>query len=263
MKKNPFAHGLKAVNPIIDDAKFVVKLLDSEAELEEVCQLRFDVFSEVSNLQVAKDKIDYDDYDRQNAHLIIINKDINRIIATYRVQNYKMAKAGHGFATAGRFDFNGFPLKVQKHSLEVARASIHKSYRHSKVFFLLWKGLASLLYQNKLRYFFGSSFVANYENPAEARAILEKIKDMDVYHKSIKLKALPEFRYECDKNISPAKKTTIPSLLNRYLRFKCQICSEPCLNTRFLAIELLIIYDAHCVSDAYHKMFLGDKPRIF
>lgn len=273
MKKNPFAHGLKASNPVIADPNFLVKLVDSQEELEEVCRLRFDVFfgemgdvkaENIKNIKnIKKSKIDYDDYDNQNAHLIVIDKSNNKIIATYRMQTYAMAKAGHGFSSADRFDFSEFPLSVQEHSLEVARACIHKSYRNSKVFFLLWKGLAAVLYQNRLRYFFGCSFAADYGNPAEAKAIIKKIEKMDVHHKRIKLKPLPEFRYECDENIPPAKKSAIPSLLNRYLRFKCQICSEPCLNTRFLAIEFLVIYDARCASDEYYRMFFGDKPRIF
>ena len=266
MKQNPFAHGLKAPYPIVENQQFLVKLVDNRSELEEVCRLRYEVFNKELDMGIesaCENKLDYDRYDDFNAHLIVIDKKSKKIIATYRMQNYAMTQKGPGFCSADRFIFSEFPLNAQKQGLEVARACVHKSYRNTKVFFLLWKGLATVLYENKLRYFFGCSHAGDHRKPEVVKAVIQKLQKMNVHHKSINIKPLPNFRYEWDNNVCPDKKASIPSLLNLYLRFKCLICSDPCLNWRFREIEFMVIYDAHCVSDKYHRMFLDNKPRIF
>lgn len=207
--------------------------------------------------------MDQDKYDNHNAHLIVIDKKTTRIIATYRVQTYDMATKGVGFCGADRFNFSQFPLELQKNGLEVARACVLKEYRNTKVFFMLWKGLATVLYENKLRYFFGCSYAADYSKPWQIKGVIEKLRSMNVYHKNIYIKPLPEFRCEYDPNVLVERKVTLPSLLSLYLRFKCLVCSEPCMNWRFREIEFMLLYDARCVSDKYHRMFLDSRPRIF
>ena len=268
MRKNLFSHELVVRNPIVENKQFLAKLVDSEEELKKVCRLRYQIFNEemkigVSNQNTERYKLDYEIYDKHTAHLIVIEKKSNGIVATYRMQNYKMAMNGIGFCSADRFNFSQFPLEMQRNGLEVSRACILKEYRNTQVFFMLWKGLATVLYENKLRYFFGCGRAADTSKSWQIRSIMEQLKNMNVYHKNIRVKPLPEFRCEYDSNAPLKKNVTLPSLLRLYLRFKCLICSDPCTNWHFKEIEFLLLYDARCVSDKYHRMFLDSRPRIF
>ena len=254
-----------AFNTIEENSNYIVKIATTQQEIEAAYRLRYEVFNleldeglDVSFLR----GIDKDEYDEQFSHLIIIDKNIQKVIATYRIQNYDMAQCGKGFYSASRFDFKSFPHKVQQQGLEVSRACIAKNYRSSKVFYLLWKGLALTLYENNLRYFFGCCSIPS-RNTQDANGVVKLLKTMAVYHNNIYVLPLPNF--ECayiDEDVDITR-VSLPALFNLYLRFKCRVCSAPCKDDEFKTITFLVVHDAKTVSDKHHNMFLGNRSRIF
>ena len=178
MKGEP-AH-LRIPQTLGGNESYQTKIAATPEELRQVHKLRFEVF----NLELDEgldrsymEGLDRDEYDPQFKHLIILYKPNNRVIATYRIQNYAMAKAGLGFYSSGIFDLGIFSEVVQKNMLEIGRACIAKDHRKAGVFFLLWKGLAEVLYANRLRYFFGCNSVAS-QNPQDANGIIRLLKTM-------------------------------------------------------------------------------------
>ncbi len=243
---------------------YQTKIAATPEEIRQVQKLRFEVF----NLELDEgldrsymEGLDRDEYDPQFKHLIIVYKPNNRVIATYRIQNYAMAKAGLGFYSSGIFDLGIFSEVIQKNMLEIGRACIARDHRKAGVFFLLWKGLAEVLYANKLRYFFGCNSVAS-QNPQDANGIIRLLKTMQVYHRDFYALAKPGYKCPYKNKETDITKVSLPVLFNIYLRFRCRICSEPALDRDFKTIIFLMIYDYQKVSDKYHKMFLGNKVRI-
>ena len=264
-KETVAALRLSIPRPIDENSSYVIKIAETMKELESAYRLRFEVFN--IELDEGLDSsflsgLDKDEYDDQFLHLIVIDKANGKVIATYRIQNYAMARQGMGFYSASRFEFMKFPDQVQRQGLEVSRACIAKNHRNSKVFYALWKGLALMLYENRLRYFFGCCSIPS-RNSQDANGVVKLLQTMAVYHENIYVQPLPEFNCDYRDEDPDITKVMLPPLFNLYLRFKCRVCSAPCKDDEFKTITFLIIYDAKSVSYKHHSMFLGNRRRIF
>ena len=232
-------------NPIIETKDYLVKIADRKDDVEQAYRLRFEVF----NLELGEGLdnsyekgLDIDDFDNQFLHLVLIYKKTSKVIATYRIQNYELAKLGKGFYSATRFNFDDLPMDMQKNGIETSRACVGRLYRNSSVFFLLWKGLAIIMKQTNMRYFFGCSSVMS-TNPQDANGLVKFFQATDAYHHKINLNPMPGF--ECpynDKEVDISK-VQLPILFSIYLRFSCQVCSVPCFDRSFKTITFLIIFD--------------------
>lgn len=248
---------------IAETDRYIVRVASTEEELRDVFNLRFRVFNLELNLgldSAYEKQMDNDKYDAHSLQLMVLSKESNRAIATYRFQDYQMAKSSIDFCGSDRYDFTQFPEETQKKSLGVSRACIDKNHRNSKVFHLLWQGLAVLLYENRLRYFFGCNSIP-CDNQQDANGYIALLKAMDVYHDTIRIPALEHAR--CNYRDIPVDITKVmfPPLFNLYLRFKCRVCSEPCMHKVFKTLEFMIIYDLDQISDRHHSLFLGKRVR--
>lgn len=254
-----------AESPMAETDRYLVKIAESPEELEEVFKLRFRVFNlemEVGLDSAYNNQMDIDSFDEDALQLIVVSKNNNKIVATYRIQNYMIANNGKNFCGSDRYDLSQMPEEVLKSSLAVSRACIEPAHRNSKVFHILWRGLAICLYDNNLRYFWGCNSIPS-NNPQDANDYISLLEIMNVYHDSIMIEALPEAKCEYRKIPVDITNTTIPSLFNLYLRFKCRVCSEPCMHKEFKTLEFLILYDSASISDRQHKMFMGERKRIY
>ncbi|MBE8182551.1 MAG: GNAT family N-acetyltransferase [Candidatus Portiera sp.] len=252
---------IKINNPLIEQEDFVVKVADSEEEIQQALRLRFKVFnlelSEGLDSSFSKG-LDMDDFDDQFVHLVVIYCKTNKVIATYRVQNYTMAKNGNGFYSAERFDFSKFSMDIQKKSIETSRACVARPYRNSIVMGLLWKGLAALMLLNNVRYFFGCSSVQSTDQQ-DANGLVRLFNEMGVYHDKIRLKALEDFRCDYEESTADISQVTLPPLFSIYLKFKCTICSDPCFDRDFKTITFLILLDVNRLPSRVVEYFAGKK----
>ena len=260
-----FHPSLSFREPIIESSDYLVTIAKDVADFDELYRLRYQVFNiemQAGSEEADATQKDTDKYDQHSSHLIVRHKKHNKIIATYRMQTYAMARANVGFCGSDRYDFAKFPLEVQKQGLSVSRACMAKPYRNSKVFFLLWQGLALILYENRLRYYFGCTSVPTTDTQ-QANDLVKLLKTMDVYHDQIYIPALPQAK--CPYVDKPVDITSvyIPPLFNLYLRFKCLVCSEPCFHKGFRSIEFMILHDTAKLSERHYRMFLGDRKRLF
>lgn len=263
MQQAKIADDIFIPQPIVEDSNWIVKIAETRQELDTVYKLRYEVFN--LELNVGFDSSffseqDKDVYDDQFLHMVVIDKKSEKVIATYRVQNYAMARAGVGFLSAAQFNFNQFPLHIQQQGLEVSRACIARKFRNSKVFHFLWRGLAILLYENRLRYFFGCSSVPSTNNQ-DANGLVKLLQAMEAYHSEIYVEAQPG--YECaykDEEVDITQ-VVLPPLFNLYLRFRCYVCSAPSREEGFKTIDFLTVYDASTISDRHRKMFFGDRKK--
>ena len=252
---------IKINNPLIEQKDFIVKVAESESEIQQALRLRFKVFnlelSEGLDSSFSKG-LDIDDFDDQFLHLVVISRKSNKVIATYRVQNYAMAKSANGFYSAERFDFGKFPEDILEKAIETSRACVARAYRNSIVLGLLWKGLATLMLFNNIRYFFGCSSVQS-TNPQEANGLVQLFKEMGVYHDSIHLPALEGFDCPYEESMADISQVTLPPLFSIYLKFKCSICSEPCFDRDFKTITFLILLDVKKLPPRVVEHFAGKK----
>ncbi|MGK7389512.1 MAG: GNAT family N-acetyltransferase, partial [Candidatus Cyclobacteriaceae bacterium M2_1C_046] len=143
-------HGIQ--NNLASSNKYIVRFARDADEVRAAQKLRFNVF----NLELGEglesayeQQYDTDKYDEQCYHLLVLKRDSEEVIGTYRMQDYKMAQNRNGFYTADEFNLQSIPDRVLQQGVEVGRACIAKEHRNGRVLFLLWRGLAEYLNQKK------------------------------------------------------------------------------------------------------------------
>jgi len=235
---------------ILREGRYEVGFARSQAELDEILRLRFEIFNlELgegldSSHETGKDE---DRFDAVCHHLFVRDVPSGRIVGSYRLQSNSMARAHKGFYSAEEYDLSTLPEPVLDQAVELGRACVARSHRTSQVLFLLWKGLSLYLSTNEKRYLFGcSSFTS--QDPALGAAWLRFFEEEGFVHPELWVDTRPEF--ECrEPDPAPgadpmvANRRDLPILFRTYLRYGAKIIGAPARDQRFKTIDFLVMID--------------------
>ncbi|MGK0289673.1 MAG: putative hemolysin [bacterium] len=241
-----------------ETARFVIRFAQTTKDLAQVQALRYEVFyiEEEKGLFTESQK-DQDTFDSQCHHLMLIEKEQNQIVGTYRVQSEEMAKQSHGFYSATEFDFKTVPSHILKQSVEIGRACIKKQFRNSRALFYLWQGLAIYLSHYKKRYLMGCCSISSQDENLgwQIYSFLEK---KEALHPKLSLQATKAFQYPLRKTETTSNHSLIklPILFQLYLKYGAKICSVPALDKEFKTIDYLLLVDTQMLDKkTYQKFF--------
>lgn len=252
----------KQIHFTLEDKNYIIKLAESEEEVDAALKLRFEVFNLEMNEGLDSSYAtmrDEDKYDKQFDHLLIIDKASQKIIGTYRMQTCEMAKKGLGFYSNGEFCLDMLPKHIITNSVELGRACIDKNFRNTRVLFLLWRGIANYIHLSKKRYLFGCCSLTS-QDPLEGLSLLKQLKDNNQVDTSIKMTAQPGFELEEIENIDKiAVPVEMPPLLGMYLRYGVKIIGDPAIDREFKTIDYLILLDVALFDENTFKLFLGKQ----
>lgn len=247
----------KSIIQGVENHKYQVKLAESESEVNEALGLRYKVFSNELNRKFKfTDKIDYDEFDDQCHHLLVIEKESDRVIGTYRLQTYHQAVSGNGFVTSKRFELEKLPVKLLEQSFEVGRVCIDADHRNGRVLFLLWKGLAAYLKHFGLRYLFGYSALDTNDTQI-AYNTYNHLLENELVNREYQVPVREEYRMDFAVDPEKEGKVDIPPLLNNYLNVGTKVCSEPAYDAESKLYHLFILLDVHSIDERTRKMFFG------
>ena len=251
---------------IILDKTFVIKdyqlrFVRSEADLNEVLHLRFNVFNLELGEGLQESYIthrDEDPFDRVCHHLMVVHMPTGKVIGTYRMQTRSMADAAAGWYSANEFEFSYMPSKVLDEGIELGRACIDKGHRNSPVLFLLWKGVAWYLWAGGKRYLFGCSSI-NSQDITEGKRAYMFLKRENHVHPSVLLPAKGEF----DCGLLPdfdeqSMFVDIPKLFRAYMNYGSKVCSLPAIDRGFKTIDFLMLFDLQALDPKIRQFFLWD-----
>lgn len=245
-------------NNLAGSNKYIVRFARSEEEIRAAQKLRFNVF----NLELGEGlesayehQYDVDKFDDQCHHLLVLERDSEQVIGTYRMQDYEMAAKGNGFYTDEEFDLGSIQNSVLHKGVEVGRACIAKEHRNGRVLFLLWRGLAEYLKQKKAQYLFGCCSITS-QNPKEAWEVMDYLEKNDHFHPSILVNTMSE--YECpetERNTEAWKDVKLPQLFRLYMDLGAKICSPPALDKEFKTIDYLVLLDIQNLDERTRLLF--------
>ncbi len=247
----------------IREGRYEVRFARTEAELDELLALRFEIF----NLELGEGldssfatQRDRDDFDAVCHHLIVTERASGRIIGTYRIQTSAMARCHIGFYSEGEFDLSGFPAKVLDSSVELGRACIAIDHRNTQVLFLLWKGLARYVVANRQRFLFGCCSLTS-QDPEEGWAVMELLERRGQVHPEVQSQPRPGF--ECRRPEAATRRrwragnVKIPKLFRIYLRHGALACGPPAIDRQFKTIDFLVIFDVDAMDEKWFRTFFG------
>lgn len=206
--------------------------------------------------------LDVDKYDHSFDHLIILHKETQKIIGTYRLG---LISSVNNSYTAQEFEIKDL-IKSNDLFLELGRACIHKDYRKGSIVLLLWRGIADYMNKSGANTLFGCSSIkiSRTRDAALVYKFLQEqgyatseffsypkssyvMKDFDIWYMYFG-KALSYYQ------VNEAKEL-VPSLLKSYLKLGAKIICEPAYDEEFHCVDLLTVLKKEDLSNLLTKKF--------
>jgi putative hemolysin len=254
--KNFSAH----IKIYIEKNNFIVKTADSSEELKEALRLRHDVFLAEMLKRKKKSGLDKDKFDKTCDHLIIIDKRINKIIGTYRLQSSLHTKK---YYTATEFHMRHIK-RLPGNKLELGRACVHPDHRNGITIALLWEGITAYIAASESSYLFGCSSIKTMDKE-EIRQIYYYLKqcghiaDNHLVRPRGKFK-VPGFKRQVHRHPLPTEliepglmRDKIPSLLSSYLKVGAKVCGVPALDKSFKCIDFMTLMNVEDIKLANRR----------
>ena len=192
--------------------------------------------------------MDVDKFDRHFDHLIILHKEKNLIVGTYRLNCSDILKDSY---TALEFDL-GKIFTLQGPFLELGRACIKKDYRKGAVISLLWRGIAEYMNVTEAHILFGCSSL-KINQAREAALIYQYLKEensltsqaLSYPTKKFRMKNFEAWAENFERGLTENQKQEadqlLPSLLKSYMKLGAKIGSVPAFDRDFDCIDLLTV----------------------
>ncbi|MEO0973860.1 MAG: GNAT family N-acyltransferase [Pseudomonadota bacterium] len=236
--------------------RYLLRFARNQRDLDRITKLRFEVF----NLEIGEGLQgswehcrDQDEFDPYCHHLMVIERESDEVVGTYRLQTYAMAQDGRGFYSDDEFDLS--PLApILPESVELGRACIAREHRNQRVLFLLWRGLATYVSTNEQRYFFGCCSLTG-QDPVTAQQAHEHLANHDYLHPTFCTPARPAYAAPSVPLDDDAPGAEIPPLMQLYLDYGAMIVSPAAIDTRFNTIDFLALFDVAGLDPRVRRMF--------
>jgi len=249
------------VNISISTGSYLLKTAESHEELVASFKLRHEVFyQEFQNIDL--EGMDFDKFDALFDHLIIIHKNSNKVIGTYRINCSSYSNQSY---TQTEFNLDEV-FKLPGPHLELGRACIHKDHRKGTVLSLLWRGITDYMNLSGASVLFGcSSLKINnavqaalvYRYLFEEGALIENLfstptknfqmPNFDICYASFHNGLSESQREEAEK--------LLPPLLKSYIKFGAKIASEPAFDKDFDCVDLLTVLKKDDMTNSLARRF--------
>jgi len=245
-------------DPLVSSNRYLVRLATTKSDLRSAQSLRYQVFNlEMGEgLESSHDhNLDIDKYDSQCDHLLVVERDSNQVIGTYRMQTYSRAVQNNGFYTGDEFNLSVLDEELLNESVEVGRACIHKEHRNGRVLYLLWRGIAEYMKMTDSRYLFGCCSITSTD-PAQGWIVMDYLREQGVLHNHITLETKGSFTCpEVDHDPEAWKEVKLPQLFSLYLDLGAKVLSKPALDQDFKTIDFLILVDVEQLDERSKALF--------
>ena len=135
-------------------SNFIVKTVkEPDPIVSKSKELRYKSFFK-DNKNQTKDSDKFDDY---CDHLVVIDKSISDdyVVGSYRLLLKPKNKRRISFYSESEFNIDKLFKNQNLSLMEAGRSCVHKDYRDGRIIKLLWRGLASYIFVNKVDLIFG------------------------------------------------------------------------------------------------------------
>jgi len=238
----PLAHAERTL-PVSGAGRYRLTLAADAAQLRAAQALRFMVFNlelQEGLAQSFENGLDIDRFDSVCDHLLVEAIDTGQVVGTYRLQSGAMAAQGHGYYSAGEFEFAPYE-GLRGELVELGRACIHAEHRNFAVLNLLWKGIGAYAATRGARYLIGCSSFTSQDPAVGAAAYLRLQPHLaEPVHRTLPLPAMA-----CPMGRRAAAAPKVPRLLSTYLALGARICGPPAVDRSFKTIDFLTMVDLH------------------
>lgn len=237
--------------------RYRIKTAQSPAEVLAALRLRHEVFFRERLGRTLPGEIDFDRFDLFADHLIVIDTEANRLIATYRMLCSNLTKR---FYSETEFELDGF-LAANGAKLELGRACIASDYRNGTALNLVWKGVLRYAAATGARFLFGCTSVDTVDLEI-ARGILDCLGHARI-DRRYGVQPKPRYRFDWDgrairRRESGYYEAMIPSLLKSYLKAGARVHGFPALDRAFQSTDFFTVLDFRDMTPRFAARFMKE-----
>jgi putative hemolysin len=242
--------------PTMVSNNFEIRLVKTEAELNEVLKLRYqDLLLYYNANNTNETGLFTDRYDAYCDHLIVVDRNANVIAGTYRlVRKEHIARFGK-FISENEYDIQAIK---DRNIMELGRAVVRKDYRNGAVIMLLWKGIFAYASANKIEYLFGTASFSgvNLEDYHHGFSYLyyHYLGEKDIPAigpNQRRLDLLPES--EVDPELA---KKQLPPLVKGYVRIGARFGKDIFIDVPFNSLDVFVLLDVNNLDSKYVKKIM-------
>ncbi len=247
---------------VIETSRFTVKIAETYGEIHQVLKLRYQVFIQEQLGRSSRVELDVDHYDRVADHLIIVDRQSNQVVGTYRLMSSAHVDK---FYSESEFHLNGLK-SLPGVKIELGRACIHKDFRKGLVMTLLWRGLSDYMQLAGASYLFGCSSVKGQDS-LWAAMILKRLQELGHWDDTRDVSPRADFISESlRENLEVLQKSgatfharfdqeMLPALLKGYLRAGAKVCGLPALDRSFECFDFFTLLKVESIAESYKDKF--------
>ena len=237
-----------------DQPAFYFGLARHPAEVMEAQRLRYQVFArEMGARLTGHDELDRDGFDPFCDHLLVREREQQKVVGTYRILSPAMAREAGGYYATREFDLSRIE-PLFDHTVEVGRSCVHRDYRSGSVISLLWAGLAKYMQTNRYDFMIGCASISMADGGHLAASLYNRLKDE--YLAPPEYRVFPHCRLPLEALRSNLVKAPCPPLVKGYLRLGAWICGEPAWDPDFNSADLLVMLPMSRINRRYAVHFL-------
>lgn len=241
----------------IECGNFIVKIADTEEELQQLFKLRYEeLFLYYNKESKNEEEMCVDKYDYLCDHLICYDNINKQVAGTYRLVLEEHVREVGSFITESEYDIT----KIRsKKLLELGRAVVKEEYRNGTVIKLLWRGLIKYAQENQINYMFGTGSFHGTD-PQNYEQALSYIYYNHLSPHDVRVQARKGSR----SNINLIKEEEIdlrkvrkqmPALIKGYIKIGATFGEDAFIDKPFNSVDLFVLLDVDKVNPAILRRF--------
>jgi putative hemolysin len=231
---------------------FTVEFVKSGKLLEEAQVLRRKIFFH----DTGKDE---DAFDKFCQHLVVIERDSQRIVGTYRLLLGSIAKKNIGFYSETEFDLTNIKRHCKGELLELGRSCVEPAYRKHPILPLMWRAIILFIEERKVEYIFGC---ASVDEPSAEKIgkIFSFFKENCFSPSRFRIQPLNGKTYPYEPQVKSVTvreiSESLPALIKGYLKMGAQVCGEPVWDKEFNTADFFMLLETQKINASYKKKLL-------
>ncbi len=253
-----------------DRGPYRIRFARTQADREAAQRLRFEVFAGElgATLEGRERALDIDPLDEWIDHLLVVERETDQCVGTYRLATFEHVGTDPGFYSRGLFDLDALDPKIGHEGVELGRACVAAGHRTRGVFGLLLRGIGSYLVLAQKRFLFGCGSVP-LESISQVEWTRRAISAQDWIDPSLCVKPqaahapaafvndLAEMEMaQMEGILAPPK---IPSLLSAYCLIGARLAPDPAWDPDFRTLDFFVLLDLERVEPRTYARYC--QPR--
>lgn len=246
----------------VETRNLLLRLAENTQEIEDAQALRYRVFyegmaanptSEMHRLQR-----DFDSFDEYCDHLLLIDREAETVIGTYRFMRREAAERRGQFYTSDEYDVSQL-LTYPGEVLELGRSCIDADYRNGATMQLLWRGIAEYVFHFNVDVMFGCASLPGTD-PAKLSLPLSFLHHYNLAPPGLRPRALAD-RFvdmaalpigEIDVKLA---RQALPPLIKGYLRLGGFVGEGAVVDYEFGTTDVCVVVKTDWVTEKYLRHY--------